>query len=49
MKYKNKIKSFYEKGKINSGDNINPLQMREALKSMNPNRFRILGETEITS
>ena len=47
LNYKKEIQTFYDKGKKNSGDKMNPAQMREALQSMYPNKFRIPSETEI--
>ena len=47
LNYKNEIECFCDKGKKNSGDKMNPAQMREALQSMYPNKFRIPSETEI--
>ena len=47
MNYTNEIELFYDKGKKNSGDKMNPAQMREALQLMYPNKCRIPSETKI--
>ena len=47
LNYKDDIERFFDKGKINSGDKMNPAQMRESLRSLYPNRFCIPSETEI--
>ena len=47
LNYKDDIERFFEKGKKNSSDKMNPAQMRESLRSMYPNRFCIPSETEI--
>ena len=46
-KYKDDIKKFFDEGKADSSNKMNPAMMEEKLRIMYPNKFSLPRETEI--